>query len=217
MVDHVRTPFTLTANAALAQRATHLANLLGKGLPCSVVAVYIGPIVTVKFEVNSIWNLPQITMPVATYPYVRPPIQVGDFGRAYPGSTTIEPIAGLATGIPTAETEGNLSTLQFVPVSSKSWVNVQDNLDQLALYGGSTSDGSVKIADSAALNATWVLTKTSVTLKIGSGATYTWDNTGVFTASKDVAWGSTVTYASTHTHSGVTTGSGDTGPPVAGS
>src|ERR1700743_2257306 len=70
---------------------------LPKALPCSVVSVS-GAIVTVKFEVTSVYTLSNVTMPLFGPEYVRYPIQVGDKGFAVPADAYLGGMSGLGGG-----------------------------------------------------------------------------------------------------------------------
>ena len=88
---------------------------LGKGLPCTVVAVVSPGIVTVNFEVAvTPAPLPQVTMPVGKPPYIQYPIQVGDIGVALSADLRTGGLTGLGAGVPTlGDTVGNLSAMTF--------------------------------------------------------------------------------------------------------
>lgn len=88
---------------------------LGKGLPCTVVAVVSPGIVTVNFEVAvTPAPLPQVTMPVGKPPYIQYPIQVGDIGVAMSADLRTGGLTGLGAGVPTlGDTVGNLSAMTF--------------------------------------------------------------------------------------------------------
>lgn len=120
-------------------------NLTGKALPCHVVAVN-GSIVTVQFDIlPSAATLPQITIPVQTYEYIRPPIQVGDKGVTMPTSVSMRGVSGLGAGMADMSRPPSLTALMFVPVANIGWAAVDP--DMLTLYGPDgvvvrTQDGS---------------------------------------------------------------------------
>lgn len=217
MPDHLKTPFVQSQQAASQQRAVHLANLLGKGLPCTVTAVMLGPVVTVAFDqTHSIFNIPPITMPINTWEGIRPSIQVGDKGRAYPGSTQIQTLSGLGKGTPSLGLEGNLSTLCFHPVSSKNWMPVDPNV--LTMYG----KNGVTLMDTAK-HGIFSLTSTGLTLTFQGGATFMFGNDGSFKASGGITAGNGTGDSVTlqhHKHSQNNDGHGDSEadvePPTAG-
>ena len=217
MADHLKTPFVQSQQAASQQRAVHLANLLGKGLPCTVTAVMLGPVVTVAFDqTHSIFNIPPITMPVNTPEYIRLPIQVGDKGRAHPGSTQVQTLSGLGKGTPSLGLEGNLSTLVFHPVSSKNWSAVDPNA--LTMYG----KNGVVLMDTGK-KAVFTMTPTGLTITIGTG-TLTIDAAGNLKISGNITAGQGTGDAVTlqnHTHAQGADSHGDleveTNKPTGGS
>jgi hypothetical protein len=183
---------------------------LGRALPCQVIAVE-GSIVTVQFEVlvpyttptgtTEYYTLPPLTLPKAESQWLRAPTQVGDFGMTVAAHTFLGGISGLASGVANLGTDyGNLATLVFVPVAStlfpvwanplQAWVNGPAG----AVLSDTLQTASVTV--SADL----------VTIRAGSNV-WTFSSAG-FTMSTGVV-------AETHLHSGVTTGGGDSGPPIA--
>lgn len=165
--NHLKTPFAYSANALAQQRATHVAALLGKGLPCQVTEVLIG-FVTVSFEVNSIFNIPNLTIPMVMTQYGRPPIQIGDLGRAVPTGVSLAAVSGISTATPNLGLEGNLATLAFEPLGNKTWSAVGGDGEAYVLYG--VNGGGVIMQDSATGSATTVtINKNSVTIEVGSG------------------------------------------------
>lgn len=155
-------PQAYSANTHVAARVAALAVLTGKGLPCKVVQVLIGPLVTVSFQVDSLFNIPNITMPVAGMSqYIRTPIQVGEVGRAVPTGGSVAAISGLGTGTPNLGPEGNLATLVFQPISSTiSWPTINQP-NSTVIYG--VSGGGVIMQDQA----------------VGPVTTVTFNHTGV--------------------------------------
>src|SRR6185312_296271 len=133
MTEALKTPFIYALNRHTQARAHAVQALLGKALPCTVVSVQPGPVVTVKFDVNSYFTIPQITMPVSTPEYFRMPIQVGDRGLAVPGTVAVAQASGFTSATPNLGVTGNLSTLTFQPISSKKFFAVDPNA--ATLYG----------------------------------------------------------------------------------
>lgn len=147
----LKVPPQYALNSFAASRVAALATALGHGLPCEIVEVLIGPLVVVSFQVNSIWNIPNITMPIAGMTqYARPPIQVGDVGRAVPTDVALANITGQSKAIPSflgrGTSEGNLSTLAFEPLSGPAWPQI-NNGNSWVIYG--VSGGGVTLQDSA--------------------------------------------------------------------
>lgn len=127
-----KTPLGKTLNVFAARKAQDAIELTGKALPCSVVSVS-GAIVTVKFEVQSSFTLPNVTMPLFGPEYIRYPIQKGDKGFTIPADTYLGGVSDLGGGTATLAQRGNLSTLVFLPIGSKKWTPVDPNA--VTIYG----------------------------------------------------------------------------------
>lgn len=177
MTSFVKTPIIEGLNNFASSKINDAFQIYGKALPCSVVKV-VGPIVTVKFEIDSSFTIPQITMPIMGSEYIRLPIQVGCKGVAFPADVYIGGISGLGGGTASFDQRANLATLVFFPVSSKSF-SPSDDPNSLVLYGpngviirdiGSKSKLSVRTgnvnADTPSFNA-------SQNLTVGTGVTGT--------------------------------------------
>ena len=93
-----------------------------------------GSIVTVKFEVNSVQSLPQVTVPMFGPEYIRYPTQVGDKGVVLPIDVYLGGISGLGGGVATMAIPGNLSSLIFFPVASTQW-STSENPNAVVIYG----------------------------------------------------------------------------------
>lgn len=102
-------------------------SLLGSSLPASVVSVN-GSIATIKFEVLSDYNLPQIKVPIATSQYIREPIQAGDMGIVVPCDASIAAVSGLGQNKADLSATANLSALVFVPIGNQNWKSVDPNM-----------------------------------------------------------------------------------------
>ncbi|HAT7488682.1 TPA: phage baseplate protein [Enterobacter asburiae] len=117
----------------------------GRSLPCHVVAVT-GQIVTVQFDMlPDGMQYPQVTIPIATFEYIRYPIQVGDKGVTVAADVSLRGISGLGTGIASRSLTLSLVPLFFVPLSNAGWTKEDPN--KIILYG---PDGAIlKTADGA--------------------------------------------------------------------
>ncbi len=203
----------------IALRAVHIVmGMLGKSLPCHITAVS-GQIVTVAFDLpqGAPWILPEITLPVASSPYDYEPYQVGDTGFTVPADAYLGGISGLGGGQATWKQPGNLAALVFVPVGKQSFSPANDNA---RIIQG--PDGWIAQTTQGSTPCSIVGNQDGITLTYGS--TQIVMNSGSIQFS---AGGKTVTLDSggfdidgilfeSHEHSGVTTGSGNTGGPVAG-
>lgn len=200
-----KTPITTSLNRFAEQKAADAIQVLGRALPCSVTSVD-GAIVTVKFEVNSLFTLPSVTIPQAGSAWAREPTQAGDLGFVVPADAYLGGVSGLGGGTAGLTQQTNLSALVFQPVTNKTWVAVDPNAYTLIGPRGvvlrDVDSGSVlKLTPDAVSitcdDGTITLSAGGHTLTVGSGGV-TIDGT-VF---------------ETHVH---TLGTGTTGAPVAGS
>ncbi|WP_337049951.1 phage baseplate protein [Serratia fonticola] len=193
-------------------------NLAGKALPCHVVAVN-GPIVTVQFDIlPSGASLPQVTIPIQTCEYIRPPIQIGCKGVTMPISVSMRGVSGLGIGMADMSRPASLAALMFVPVANIGWAAVDP--DVLTLYGPKgvevrTQDGSTVLtvkpgeirmkADVIRLEGNTVLAG-ALSQEVGAGG-----STASLIGPLDVKEGATVKgiQVETHTHEVNAVKSGD--------
>src|SRR6185437_327918 len=187
------------------------------------------------FEVTSSITLPNITIPKAESNWIRMPTQVGDKGWTVPADAYLGAISGLGGGTPTLSRPHNLAALVFVPVSNKNDPPIDQNAAQIEGPNGAiiqTTEGSNTSSIVTDQNGTTVtygnntiaINNTSITLTAG-GSSITINSSGIAFHGA-VTGNSTATFTgevkgnnvklSTHDHSGVTTGSGTSGPPVSG-
>jgi hypothetical protein len=135
--------------------------LEGQALPCSVVSVS-GAIVVVKFEVQSSFTLPRVTMPLFGPEYIRYPIQQGDKGFAVPADARLGGISGLGGGVADLNQPNNLAALVFLPIGSKDWTTVDPNA--VTIYG----PNGVVLRDTGS-NCIITLTPSQVTIVVPDG------------------------------------------------
>lgn len=206
-----KTPIAQSLHRFAEQKVMSAIQLLGKALPCSVVSAS-GAIVTVKFELNTIFTLPSVTVPLAGAEYVRYPIQPGCKGVVFPVDTSIGLITGLGSASPDLSIPGNLQSLVFVPCGNVSWFAV-DPLS-VVIYG--PNGATLRTQDGTC---TLVLTPNGVevTVPVGKKLTVNGDSRFVGnmsisgTVTSDQAGGVGLT---THHHTGVQSGPSNTGGPV---
>lgn len=165
MSDHLKTPLAPALGAFASKAINDAFQLTGKALPCSVVKVD-GSIVTVKFEVNSPFTLPNVTMPLFGPIYVRYPIQEGDKGVAIPADTYLGGMSGLGGGVADLTLRANLSTLLFLPISNTAWSEVDPNSVNV------NGPNGVVLRDTTTA-CTFVLTPTSITMVAPDSVTVT--------------------------------------------
>lgn len=226
-------------NALAINRAAQEIQKQGRALPCRVTAVN-GAVVTVEFEMDtSPWTLPPITIPKAESPWVRMPTQVGDLGYTAPADVYIGAISGLGGGIARFLRRGNLSNLVFTPVSNANSAPDDQNAAQVCGPNGArirttTGTASSVITNTSGTTVTYgsntvvvngseiamtvgttslVVTASGITLTVG-GQTFTWGGSQAVSTlpirAPDVILPNGA--VNPHTHTGVQTGSGSTGP-----
>lgn len=149
MSNAQKTPFISTLSEMMKESDRSQAELKGRELPCHVVAV-MGQIVTVQFEMlpEGI-NFPQVTIPVATFPYIRYPIQVGDRGVTVAADVSLRGISGLGTGMASLSYSMSLTPLFFVPIANTDWSKEDPN--KIVLYG---PDGAILKTEDGASSVT---------------------------------------------------------------
>lgn len=190
-----KTPLSRTMPLYVQSLIQQAIDKLGKALPATVVSVT-GSIVTVNFQVTGI-TLPVVQMPLFGPEYIRYPIQPGDKGVCFPVDVNIGGISGLGTGVAGPTQRANLSTLVFFPIGNVNWTPVDSQA--ATIYG----PNGVVLRDTGAAS-TLTLTPTGITITSG-GHTLVINSTGIVLDGLIFL---------DHTHSGVTTGTGISGPVV---
>ncbi len=221
--NSLKKPLYSTLSQATQTKISDATQLEGKALPCHVVSVD-GAIITVAFDVQSIFTLPKVSMPLFGPEYIRYPIQPGVKGMAVPADARLGYTSGRGGGIPDLSQPSNLGALAFLPLGSTEWESVDPNA--VTVYG----PNGVVLRDSGS-GATFVLTPTSIAVMAPDSCTITsggsqmqltpsgWSMSGPIGNLQDggahtspsimnAAWSSMVTYLNAHTHS-----SSGTGPP----
>lgn len=128
-------PFAKSLNELTEAKAGSAIQLLGKSLPASVVEIdATNTIVTIKFEVKSIFTLPQVTCPVAGIQYIRYPITAGDLGVAFAADAYLGGMSGLGGGLATMTALPNLATLVWFPIGNTT-LDPTDNVNATVIYG----------------------------------------------------------------------------------
>ncbi|MES2048847.1 MAG: hypothetical protein V4447_10630 [Pseudomonadota bacterium] len=132
MSNALKIPLASSLNVFAQGKVNDAFQKAGQALPCSVVAVQ-GSIVTVKFEINSVFTLPNVTMPLAGAEYIRYPIQVGDKGVCFPASARLGGMSGIGGGTADLSLPGNLTALVFLPMGNTGFFEV--NPQAVVIYG----------------------------------------------------------------------------------
>jgi phage baseplate assembly protein gpV len=241
MPNYIRRPLATSLDKNQRGAAAQAVSRQTRSWPCSVVSIQ-GSIVTVKFEVQSQWTIQQMTIPLFGPEYVRYPIQQGCKGYVMAADTTLSNMSGLGPLTPPDVSQPpNLSGLVFMPIANSAWTAPIDP-NKIELYGpagfvihdtasnstitGTTSEITiVRGATTITMDGTnitftgpnFIVDCPTITLNgqmtQGTGSTsYAATLQGPLTVVNDVTAEGTSLH--THKHSGVTTGSGDTGAPV---
>ena len=203
-----KTPFARSMERWSQQKALDAYSQTGKALPATVTAVS-GSIVTVKFDLDtSPWTLPNITVPMVTPQYIRPPIQVGELGGVIPFDALMGNISGLGSASPPSIQlpPSNLGALVWVPVSSNKWSAPFDP-NKIELWGPTgfyfRDENSQTTIEGDGQQVT-ISAPTSLTFKVG-GKSIVIDSSGVTIDG---------ILFDTHLHTGVTPGTGNSGGPI---
>ena len=216
MTDYAKIWMQSNANKLATNRAREAMEHLGYSLPCKVVGRS-GSIVRVAFEVDSTpWTLPQITIPKSESPWIRMPTQIGDSGFTMPLDVYHGVISGLGGGIPKiGVTPGNLSALVFFPCSNS---NSPPSDPDAAINQGPNG----AIMQTTAGTASSVITNTTGTIITFGGVTFVVNAHGITGTIGAHTFALTNTGFAvdgldfgTHLHGLVTTGTNDTGTPIA--
>lgn len=119
-----RLPLQAQIADAAVSKAQEVLETHGLGLPCKIVQV-LGALVKVEFLLAGV-SLPQLTIPLATCLYDRPPYQFGDLGVAISLNASPAFISGQNDQQTQLNATGNLGSLVFFPVASTKWDAVPD-------------------------------------------------------------------------------------------
>lgn len=179
----------------------------GYQLPCTVVEVdNTEGFVTVKFEVqNTPFNLPQITIPVVGWEYIRYPIQVGDPGVTISADVDLISISGGQSRQPDFIPSSNLNTvLMFVPIRNENSFPTP-NANATVIYG---PDGVVLLDyTNGVTHSTIIVSQTMVKMQNESASIEISGGEVKITGTLIINGAEYLD----HTHSGVQPGSGNTG------
>lgn len=212
MVNNVqKTPLTKSLNQFAKAKIQDAIQTTGRALPCSVVSVT-GAIVKVKFEVQSGFTLPQVTVPLFGPEYIRYPIQPGDKGVVFAADAYLGGMSGLGGGVADLTPRNNLAALVFFPIGNKNWSVVDPQ--SVTVYG----PNGVVIRDMGSA-VTLTLTPGGIAIKGNVSINGNLSVTGAITATGNItagAGGAGAVDLLGHKHS-ASGGTGVGGPPVPGS
>lgn len=132
--NSLKTPLTVSLDAAGRQRASDGDQMQGKGVPCKITKIISSNLVEVEFQIKGPFTLPRTQMPVSSEEYARVPHQVGDIGIAVPLDYYQGGISGLGGGVADYAQRGNLTNLRFQGIGRK---DLKGNVDRDAytIYG----------------------------------------------------------------------------------
>lgn len=160
MSDSQKFPFLKALSNAMQHSAEDRNALSGRELPCHVVAVK-GQIVTVQFDMlPGAVQYPQVTIPIATFPYILFPVQIGDKGVTLAADVSLRGVSGLGTGLANLSLSPSLTPLFFVPISSSEWSEEDPN--KIVIHG--PEGATIKTSSG---NASVSVSESSITLSVG--------------------------------------------------
>ena len=238
-----KVPFAVSLNNAMDRKIEDNNQNLGQILPCTVTAVNGANVTVNFEVLSGALTLPPVTCPIAEPEYVRLPVQVGDKGVCMAASTRLGGVSGLGQGLAPLSNPSNLGSLIFVPIGNKNWFSVNGQYLVLYGIDGvdiSTRDQDVHITLNHSgvtinLNGGNLLVENGNTTMTGNltvqglitgqngfaisgGTGGTMNVTGNINQTGNFANTGTIqnngkNIGSTHTHSGVQPGAGNTGAP----
>jgi hypothetical protein len=133
--DHQKHPVVQSLNWFAEEKIRQAESMLAKSMPASVVEVdKSGTIVTVKIEVQSGYKFPKIQCPVYGPQYVRWPIQKGDKGCFLSADYYLGGMSGLGGGVAELGPCGNISTGVWFPIGNMGF-DPTDDPNKVVLYG----------------------------------------------------------------------------------
>jgi hypothetical protein len=171
MDNHLTTPIVFNQPIGIGQQTADAQQNVAKAIPCTVTALS-GELVTVKFELNSNFTLPTITIPQAFSQWIRGATQVGDKGFAISSDYYLGSQSGQGTGTPNLYQRGNLGTLVFIPITTTTFSS--RNLNAAFISGPQ----GVVVQDQAG-NCIFTLTQNGISISIGGNNVITINSTGV--------------------------------------
>lgn len=122
MTDFLKKPMAPGLQRAMRDRSDDQIQIEGKSLPCTITAI-VGPgLVQVKFEIQSGFTLPEVTVPVQASQFVQVPFFVGMPGIVQAADASLYGVSGRG-GVASLVKQGNLACLAFTPVGATSWTS----------------------------------------------------------------------------------------------
>lgn len=149
MSDSQKFSYVRAMNNLVRTATDDAAALRGSRLPCHVVGVN-GAVVTVHFDIlPGAVQLPEVTVPVAGFEYIRFPIKAGDKGVTMAADVSLRGVSGMGTGLADLSLPPSLTALFFVPLASNKWQAADPG--KITLYGPrgaliKTTDGKSSVS-----------------------------------------------------------------------
>lgn len=135
MTASQRTPIVDGLNRFVNDKIEDWSQLLGKSLPASAMAVDpSGTIVTVNFEIETGLTIPIVQCPIGFPEWVRWPIQKGDPGFVTAVDLYMGGMSGLGDGVAELTQQPNLSTLVWFPCGNFK-LPATDDPQKVVIYG----------------------------------------------------------------------------------
>lgn len=244
MSDGQKRPFAKTINEFVNSSINTANNGFGQILPCRVIEVNGAIVtVNFEIKAGNQTFAP-VTCPIAESTYVRLPVQVGDFGICISADVRLGGISGLGQGKAPLGKPSNLGGLVFVPIGNTAWEVVDPNAVNINAPNGAvirdtnnnctitlTPTGVTVVRGSTQV----IINDIGVTMygnlvvhgsitgdngfHISGGTGATMQITGDISQTGNFANTGNLTnngknVGSTHVHSGVQPGSGNTGTPT---
>lgn len=135
MSNAQRIPLVDGMNRFVNGKIADWSELLGKSLPGSVLAVDpSNTVVTVNFEIETDLTIPMVQCPIGFPEWVRWPIQKGDTGFVTAVDLYMGGMSGLGDGVATFDQQPNLTTLVWFPCGNIN-LSATDDPNKVVMYG----------------------------------------------------------------------------------
>lgn len=139
-----KNPISVSLSALINEAISNAFSTKGKCWPCTVKRVLTeagGQTVEVSYDVqpNPGEIIPTTIMSVATFEYIRFPVQVGDRGFTLCADVSLREVTGRGTGTPRQVRAPNFNALVFFPVATLDYFDINEPR-RIVLYG---PDGGV--------------------------------------------------------------------------
>lgn len=135
MMNNIKTPLVDGLQRLISNKIYDALELNGKSLPATIEEVdETGTIVTVNFEIETDFNLPKVQCPVGYPEYIRFPLQKGDKGFCIPADVYMGGMSGLGGGVAGFNQQANLSTLVWLPCGNTKF-SPTDDKQKVVIYG----------------------------------------------------------------------------------